>query len=160
MDEILRKPAHYTVMLGHAHVEKNKPYGNGNRPIWTRNKKRMTQHIGRRRRWTWKRSHGGVTKTEIDYIAANKPNIVTDVTTINYVNTRGNHGTVICNMKVDLEVERKTILNKVSYNCYGRYIQWIIKIMTSIAPISSESEFSRVKNLCIQYSVFSLSRPV
>ena len=75
------------------------------------------------RRWTWKRSHGGVTKTEIDYIAANKPNIVTDVTTINYVNTRGNHGTVICNMKVDLEVERKTILNKVSYNCYGRYIQ-------------------------------------
>ena len=37
------------------------------------------------RRWTWK-SPNGVTKTEIDYILTNRPDIVTDVTVINQVN--------------------------------------------------------------------------
>ena len=60
------------------------------------------------RRGTWK-SPNGVTKTEIDYILANRPDIVTDVTVIIQVNTGIDHRLVMSNIKPDVEVERKTI---------------------------------------------------
>ena len=43
-----------------------------------------------RRRWTWK-SPNGVSKTEIDYLLTNRPDIVTDVTVINQVNIGSDH---------------------------------------------------------------------
>ena len=39
------------------------------------------------RRWTWK----SLTKTKLDYILTNRPDIVTDVTIINQVNTGSDH---------------------------------------------------------------------
>ncbi len=56
-------------------------------------------------RWTWK-SLNGVTKTEIDYVLTNRPDIVTDVTVINQVNT----GSDRSNIKLDVEVERKQMM--------------------------------------------------
>ena len=56
------------------------------------------------RRWTWK-SPNGVTKTDIDYILTNRPDIVTDVTVINQVNFGSDHRMVISNIKLDVEVE-------------------------------------------------------
>jgi endonuclease/exonuclease/phosphatase family metal-dependent hydrolase len=55
------------------------------------------------RRWTWK-SPNGVTKTEIDYILTNRPDIITDVTVINQVNIGSDHRLVMSNIKLDVEV--------------------------------------------------------
>ena len=59
------------------------------------------------RRWTWK-SLNGVAKTEIDYILTNRPYIVTNVTVINQVNSGSDHRMVMRNIKLDVEVERKS----------------------------------------------------
>ena len=59
----------------------------------------------------WK-SRNGVTKTEIDYILTNRPHIVTDVTVINQVNFGSDHRLVMSNIKLDVEVERKTLMRK------------------------------------------------
>ena len=48
------------------------------------------------RRWTWK-SPTGVTKTEIDYIITNRPDIVTYVTVIIQVNIGNDHRLVMSN---------------------------------------------------------------
>ena len=53
------------------------------------------------RRWTWK-SPNGVTKTAIDYILRNKP----DITVINQVTTEGDHRLVMSNINLDVDVER------------------------------------------------------
>ena len=63
------------------------------------------------RRWTWK-SPNGVTKTEIDYILTNRPDIVTDVTVINQVNIGSDHRLVMSNIKPDVDVERKALMIK------------------------------------------------
>ena len=55
-------------------------------------------------RWTWK-SPNGVTKTDIDYILTNRPDIVTDVTVVNQVNIGNHHRLIVSNIKMDVEVE-------------------------------------------------------
>ena len=62
-------------------------------------------------RWTWK-SPNGLTKTDIDYILTNRPDIVTDVTVINQVNIGSDHRLVMNNIKLNVEVERKTLMTK------------------------------------------------
>ena len=62
------------------------------------------------RRWTWKSSNA-ITKTEIDYILTNRPDIVTDVTVINQVNI-GSDIMIMSNIKLDVEVERENIMTK------------------------------------------------
>ena len=62
------------------------------------------------RRWTW-RSPNGVTTTEIDYILTNRPDIVTYVTVNNQVNIGSDHRLLMSNIKMDVEVERKTLTN-------------------------------------------------
>ena len=57
----------------------------------------------------WK-SPNGVAKTEIDYILTKRPDIVTEVTVINQVNIGSDHRLVMNNIKLDIEVERKTNL--------------------------------------------------
>ena len=54
----------------------------------------------------------GLTKTEIDYILTNRPDIVTDVTVINQVNIGSDHRLVMSNIKLDLGVERKQLMTK------------------------------------------------
>ena len=49
----------------------------------------------------------GVTKSEIDYILINRPDIVTDVTVINQVKIGSDHRLVMSNIKLDVEIERK-----------------------------------------------------
>ena len=61
------------------------------------------------RRW---KSPNGVTKTEIDNILTNRPDIVTDVTVINQVNIGSDHRLVLSNIKPDADVERKPLLIK------------------------------------------------
>ena len=63
------------------------------------------------RRWTWK-SPNGETKTEIDYILTHRPDIVTDVTVINHVNIGSDNRLVMSNIKLDVEVERTTLMTK------------------------------------------------
>ena len=63
------------------------------------------------RRWTWK-SPNGETKTEIDYILTHRPDIVTDVTVINHVNIESDNRLVMSNIKLDVEVERTTLMTK------------------------------------------------
>ena len=58
------------------------------------------------RRWAWKIPNG-VTKTEIDYILTNRPDIITDVTVINQVNIGSDHRLVMSNIKLDVEVGSK-----------------------------------------------------
>ena len=59
------------------------------------------------RRW---KSPNGVTKTEIDYIVRNKPDIVIDVTVINQVDIGSDHRLVMNNIiKLDVAVERKKL---------------------------------------------------
>ena len=62
-----------------------------------------------KRRWTWK-SPNGATKTDIDYILTNRPDIVTDVTVINKVNSGSDHRLVIRTIKLDVEMERTTLM--------------------------------------------------
>ena len=54
-------------------------------------------------------SLNGVTKTGIDNILTNKPDTVTDVTVINQVGIGSDHRMIMSNMKLDVEVERKTL---------------------------------------------------
>ena len=56
-------------------------------------------------RWTWT-SPNGVTKNEIDYILANRPDIVKDVTVINQIYIGRDHRLVMSNIKLDVEGER------------------------------------------------------
>ena len=63
------------------------------------------------RRWTWK-SQNGVTRTDIDYILTNRPDIATDVIVFNEVNIGSDHRTVIINIKLDVGVERKKWMTK------------------------------------------------
>ncbi|MEG7521681.1 MAG: hypothetical protein M3H12_01060 [Chromatiales bacterium] len=63
------------------------------------------------RRSTWK-SPNGETKNEIDYILTSRPDIVTDVTVTNQVNTGSDHIMVMSTIKLDIEVERKTLMMK------------------------------------------------
>ena len=58
------------------------------------------------RRWTWKSPYG-TTKTEIDYILNNRPDVVTDVTIINQVIIGSDHRKVMSNIKLDVEMARK-----------------------------------------------------
>ena len=51
-----------------------------------------------RRRWAWKNPND-VTKTDIDYILTNRPDITTDVTVINQVNIGCDHRMVMNNIK-------------------------------------------------------------
>ena len=48
-----------------------------------------------------------VTKTEIDYILTNRPDIVTDVIVIKQVNVGSDHRLVKSNIKLDVWMERK-----------------------------------------------------
>ena len=57
-------------------------------------------------------SPNGVTKTEIDYILTNRPDIVTDVTVINQVNIGSDHRMAMSNIKLDVEVERNNLMAK------------------------------------------------
>ena len=63
------------------------------------------------RRWTWKNLND-VTKIEIDSIATNRPDFVTDVTIINQDNTGSDHRMDMSNIKLSEEVERKTLITK------------------------------------------------
>ena len=51
-------------------------------------------------------------KTEIDYIITNRPVFVTNVTVINPVIIGLAHRMVMSNLKLDVEVERKTLMTK------------------------------------------------
>ena len=53
-----------------------------------------------------------ITKTEIDYILTNKPDIVTDITVIKQVNIGSDHRVAMSNIKLDVEVERKKMMAK------------------------------------------------
>jgi len=63
----------------------------------------MFQNNKSGKRWTWK-SPNGVMKTEIDYILANRPDIVIDITFINQVNIGIDHRLVMSNIKLDVEM--------------------------------------------------------
>ena len=54
----------------------------------------------------------GVTKTELDYILTNRPDIVTDVTVINQVNIGSDDIMVLSNIKLDVEVEKDKMMTK------------------------------------------------
>ena len=54
----------------------------------------------------------GVSKTEIDYILTNRPDIVTYVTVVNHVNNGRDHRLIVGNIKLDVEVERKQMMTK------------------------------------------------
>ena len=59
------------------------------------------------RRWTWN-SPSGVTNTDIDYILTNRSEVVNDVTVINLVIIGIDFRMVMSNIKLDLDMERKT----------------------------------------------------
>ena len=91
VDETLGKANHYTIMMGDFNAQiRKRTNGNGKGQIWarilvewatSRKYKIMNTMVQKKagRRWTWK-SPNGVTKTEINYILTNRPDIVTDVT--------------------------------------------------------------------------------
>ena len=60
-----------------------------------------------KRRWIWK-SPNGVTKTEIDYILTDRPDIGTYVKLINLVNIGSDHIMAMSSIKLGVEMERKT----------------------------------------------------
>ena len=125
VDEILGKPNHFTIVTGDFNAqigERTNPMetamgkfgfklGNerGNTLVeWATSiqYKIMNTMFQKKagKRWTWK-SPNGVTKTKIDYILTTRPDIATDVTVINQVNTRSDHRLVMSNIKLDVEVE-------------------------------------------------------
>ena len=48
----------------------------------------------------------------MDYFLTNRPDNVTDVTVINQVNIGSDHILVMSNIKLDVEVERKTLMTR------------------------------------------------
>ena len=58
------------------------------------------------RRWTWI-SPNCVTKSGIDYILTNRPDVVTNLTVINQVNVGSDHIMAMSNIKLDVLVEIK-----------------------------------------------------
>ena len=130
MDESLGNPNHYTIVMGdfYAQIWKRtnpiertmEKYGlelkneRGDTLVeWATSRKYKIMNTmfqkKARRRWTWK-SLTGVTKTEIDNILTNRPYIDIDVIVINQVNIGSDHRLVMCNIKLDVEVERKTLM--------------------------------------------------
>ena len=59
------------------------------------------------RRWTWN-SPNGLAKSEIDYILTNRSEVVNDVTVINQVIIGIDFRMAMSNIKLDIEMERKT----------------------------------------------------
>ena len=51
-------------------------------------------------------------KAEMNYVLTNRPDIITDVTVINQVNIGSDHRMVMSNIKLDIEVERETLMTK------------------------------------------------
>ena len=91
--------------------KKNKPYGNGNGQFWARIEKGKRRHLGRMGNIKKVQNHEyhvseKAAKTDIDYILTNRLYIVTDVTVNNQINIGSEHGLVMSNMKLDVEVER------------------------------------------------------
>ena len=105
VDETLGKPNHYTIVMGDSNAQIGKrtnlmematdKFGLGLKNErgdtlveWVTSRKYKIMNImfqkkaGRRRTW---KSPNGVTKTEIDYILINRPDIVPDVTVINQI---------------------------------------------------------------------------
>ena len=101
IDETLRKPNHYTIVMG----DFNDQIGKRTNPMematgkfglelrnkrgdtlleWaTSRKHKIMNDMSQKkagRRWTWK-SRNGVMKTEIDYILTNRPDTITDIIT-------------------------------------------------------------------------------
>ena len=130
VDKTLGKLDHFTIVMGDiTNRDKNKPYGNGNSKFgtelridrgdtlveWATSKKYNIMNIMFQkktgRRWTWE-SPSGVTKTELDYILTNRPDIVTDITVINQVNIRSDHRMDMSNIKLDAKVESKQLMSK------------------------------------------------
>ena len=141
VDETLWKPNHYMIVMGDFNAEIRKTtypmetatakFGfelrneSGDTFVeWARSRKYKSLNTMFKkktgRRWTWK-SPNGVTKTEIDYILTNKPDIDTDVTVINQVNIGSDHRLVM--IKLDVEVERDKLMTKrlprVDATCIG-----------------------------------------
>ena len=58
------------------------------------------------------KTQNSVTKTEIDYILTNRPDIVTDVAVIKQVNIGSDHRMGMSSIKLNAEVERKKLTTK------------------------------------------------
>ena len=56
-----------------------------------------------------KNDSNGVTKSKIDYILTNRPDISTDITVINQVNIGSDHRLVMSKTRWVVEVESKTV---------------------------------------------------
>ena len=63
------------------------------------------------RRWTWN-SPNGVAKFEINYTLTNMSQIVKDVTVVNQINIGIDFRMVMSDIKLDLEMEKKTVMTK------------------------------------------------
>ena len=63
------------------------------------------------RRWT-RRSPGGHTKKEIDYLMTDKLSMVTDVTVINRINIGSDHMKIMGSITPNTRAERRQLLNK------------------------------------------------
>ena len=125
--ETLGKPNHYTTVMGdfNAQIERINPIEKATDKFrlelrnekgdtlieWatSRNYKIINTMFQKKawRRRTWKIPNG-VMKSKIDYILTNRLYIVTDATVINQVNIGSDHRMVMSNIKLDVEVERKT----------------------------------------------------
>ena len=80
---------------------------------WATSRKNHEYHVpGESREEMDVENANGVTKTELDYILTNRPDIVTDVTVINQINIGTEHRIVMSNTKLDVEVERTKLMTK------------------------------------------------
>ena len=143
VDETLGTSSHYTIVMADFNVQIEKRTDpvvtatgtfwldlrnerGANLVEWTTSRKYKIMNImfqkkaGRRRTW---KSPNGVTKTEIDYILINRPDIVTDVTVINQFNIGSDHRVVMGNIKLDVEVERKTLRPAPKSRCHTNRIK-------------------------------------
>ena len=126
VDDNLGKPSQYTIEMGHFDAQMGKStnrketamgkFGHELRnergdslvECATSKKYKIINTIFQKkagRRWTWK-SPNDVTKTEIDYILTNRPDVITNVTVFN----KDDIGSDV--VKLDVEVERKEIMTK------------------------------------------------
>ena len=132
VDETLGKPNHYTIVMGdcNAHIGKRTNLmetATGKCGLGLRNERgdtlvewatsrkyRIMNTMFQKkagRRWTWK-TPKGCNEDRSWVLLTNRPDIVTDVTVINQVNIGSDHRLVMSNIKLDIEMERKTLMTK------------------------------------------------
>ena len=109
-------------------------------------------HKKESRKWTW-RGPNGTTRNEIDFILANRPDIVKDVTVLNRVNVGSDHRMVRCRIGLDLKIERNKLVKSIKPNLSKlreKTVEYEIEVQNRYSQLTDIEE--TVEDMCDNFT--------